>query len=218
MNVVKNEKPKLADNVLILTNVRGSYVNFKVKYKDKYSMRILLNKTDSQIQKIRDMVKIIAIGEFGINASGLKLPLHHEPNRGPEYVDTCFFNARTKELPMIRNQFNKDASESDLEQYCYSGAFFHICCSFYPFRVHDKQGKLMAKGVGIGLSHLMLHREGPRLTNRENGETVFSDLAIEYVDDNGEIHNNANNDLIVDPNFINHFEPENEFKNDLPWG
>ena len=177
---------------IILQDVRGSYVFLQNPRKKedggdgKYSIQVLVPKTDKkQLAKINKAVNEVLTAKFGAVAAKklgrYKLPMRDgdEERDGEEYEGMMFFNANTGKKPGIVNRNNEPADADDLEELCYSGAYFHVSVNIYAFDAKDG-GK---PGVAVGLNHVMLRKKGDRLDGSTNATSDFADFAEEGDDD-----------------------------------
>lgn len=171
---------------VILQNVRGSYVFVTEPRKGedgesgKYSIQVLIPKNDPQIKKIKAAIKQVAEQAFGagVKMGTLKIPLRDgdEEREGEEYEGMLFINANSNRKPGIVNKNNEPADQDDIEEYCYSGAYFHVSVNFYAF---NHEGK---KGIAVGLSNVMLRKKGDRLDGSVSATSEFSEFATESDD------------------------------------
>tara|TARA_R110000782_G_scaffold219539_3_gene306876 strand:- start:82 stop:639 length:558 start_codon:yes stop_codon:yes gene_type:complete len=180
---------------IILQNVRCSYVfvQYPRKKEDgsegKYGVQILLQKDDPQVKKLNSIVRETLISGFGEDAAKklgkFKLPLRDgdDERDGEEYAGVYFMNANSGKKPGIVNRNNEPADVDDLEEYCYSGAYFHASVNVYSFKSKDG-GK---PGVALGLNNLMLRKKGDRLDGSTSATSDFSDFgadnAVDDLDD-----------------------------------
>ncbi len=177
---------------VILKNVRCSYVFVREQRKNKdgddkgakYSIQVIIPKSDTtQLKLVRDAIREVAKAKFPkvTKLSMLKTPLRDgdEERDQAEYEGTVFFNANNyQRKPGILNRQKEKATESDLDKYCYSGAYFNVSVSFYSFSRDD------GKGVAVGMNNIMLWREGEHLDGQIDPESDFEDL--EAGDDLGD--------------------------------
>ncbi len=171
---------------VILQDVRCSYVFLKEPRANedgsqgKYSIQVLIPKDSPQVAKIKKAIKEAAEAKFGakVKMGMLKLPLRDgdEEREGEEYENHYFLNANSARKPGIVNRNNEPADMSDMEEYCFSGAYFHTSLNFYAF---DHQGK---KGVAVGLNNVMLRKKGDRLDGTVSATSEFADFAEEDED------------------------------------
>jgi hypothetical protein len=174
---------------IILQNVRCSYVFVNERRKKdngedgSYSVQILLPKDDPQVKKLKKMIDETLTANFGADATKkrgkFKLPIRdpeseHEDKDGEEYEGVYFMNANSsKKKPGIVNRNNEPADQDDIEEYCYSGAYFHVSVNVYSFPAKDG-GK---PGIALGLNNVMLRKKGERLDGSVAATSEFSDFA-----------------------------------------
>ncbi len=170
---------------MILQNVRGSFVFVQQPRKNtdgtdgNYGIQVLISKDDPQVKKFEKLVDQALAekhGEQAIKKKGrYKLPLRDgdEERDGEEYENMYFFNANGGKKPGIVNRNNEPADQDDLEELCYSGAYFHISVNVYGFEAKDG-GK---PGVAVGLNNVMLRKKGERLDGSVAATSEFADLA-----------------------------------------
>ena len=91
-------------------------------------------------------------------------------------------NANGNRKPGIVNRAGEPADIVDIEDYCYSGAYFHVSVNFYAFDSKDG-GK---PGVAVGLNNVMLRKKGERLDGSVSATSEFSDFASDADDDDFE--------------------------------
>lgn len=184
---------------IILQDVRGSYVFVNEQRKNNddgspggYGMQIIVEKGSDQHNKMMKIVDQVLVNKFGQDAlkkkARFKLPLRDgdEERDGDEYQNMIFFNANSKvKKPGIVNRNNEPADQDDIEQYCYSGAYFHASVSFYAFDA--KSGS--KPGVAAALNNIMLRRKGDRLDGSVSATSEFSsfsdvsDVSDDFEDD-----------------------------------
>ena len=168
---------------IIIQDVRCSYVFVTEARKaengedGKYSMQIILPKNHSQVKKIRSVIRQVAEEKFGSNVKmgTLKLPLRDgdDERDDDEYKNCYFLNAASTRKPGIVNRNNEPADQDDLEEYCYSGAYFHVSVNFYAFNFEGR------KGIAVGLNNVMLRKKGDRLDGAVAATSEFSDFVEE---------------------------------------
>lgn len=166
---------------VIIQNVRCSYVFVTEPRKGdngedgKYSLQVILPKDHAQVKKVKAAIKAAAEEKFGSNVKMgmMKLPLRDgdEERDGEEYEGCYFLNANSARKPGIVNRNNEPADQDDLEELCYSGAYFHTSVNFYAYNFEGK------KGVAVGLNNVMLRKKGERLDGAVAATSEFSDLA-----------------------------------------
>jgi len=178
---------------IILQNVRCSYVYVAQQRKNKedgspggYGIQILLAKDDPQLKKLTKLVKKVlveAVGEESAKKLGkFKLPVRDgdDERDGEEYEGMMFMNANSKnKKPGMVNKNNETADQDDIEEYCYSGAYFHVSVNPYFFKATDG-GK---PGVALGLNNVMFRKKGDRLDGSVAATSDFADFADDGNDD-----------------------------------
>lgn len=176
---------------IILQDVRGSYVYITEPRKKEdgskgnYGIQILLEKTDPQAKKLQKLVKKVlveAVGEDAAKKLGkFKLPMRDgdEERDGEEYEGMYFMNANSARKPGIVNKNNEPADADDIEEYGYSGAYYHISINVYYFKSKDG-GK---PGVALGLNNVMFRKKGERLDGSVSATSDFADFASDDLDD-----------------------------------
>lgn len=173
---------------IIMEDVRCSYVYVKEPRKKddgtngNYGVQLIFPKNHKQVKKLKNIIKEVLVEKFGAKAASqlkrYKLPLRDgdEERDGEEYQGMYFMNANSGKKPGIANRSGEPADQNDIEELCYSGAYFHVSVNIYAFDSKDG-GK---PGVAVGLNNLMLRKPGERL----DGTTSASDDFASYVDDN----------------------------------
>lgn len=176
---------------MILQNVRCSYVFIQEPRmkengeKGNYSMQILLPKNDPQVKKVKKLIDQALEEKHGADAvkkkGRYKLPLRDgdEERDGEEYEGMYFMNANGGKKPGIVNRENEPADQDDLEELCFSGAYFHVSVNFYGFAAKDG-GK---PGVAVGLNNVMLRKKGERLDGSIAATSEFENFAEEDEDE-----------------------------------
>lgn len=170
----------MASVKLVLKDVIGSYVYVREPKinddgKEKYSIQIIIDKDDPQVNLIREAVISVAKSTFGekVKLGALKMPVRDGDTErdGKEYEHKFFLNANSSRAPQIVNRFGKIATEQDLDEYCYSGATFHVSVNIYGF---DFGGK---KGIAVGLNNIMLRKKTDRLDGATSAVNEFAQFA-----------------------------------------
>jgi len=180
----------MSNTKVILQDVRGSYVFVKEPRKEKdgsdgkFSMQVIIPKDHPQVNAVKAAIKAAAVEKFGstVKLGTLKLPLRDgdEEREGEEYVNAYFINANSQRKPQVVNRRNEPADPDDMEDYCYSGATFHVSINFYAFNFEGK------KGVAAGLNNLMLRKKTARLDGTTSATSEFAELASDDTDDDGD--------------------------------
>ena len=171
---------------IILEDVRLFYVNATQRRKSdngeegKFGVQVVIPKDHPQIKKlkkIQDKVMKEGHGEK-IKKAMVKLPLRDgdEERDEEEYQGMYFFNANSDRKPGIVNKRGEIADPDDLEEYCYSGAFFNVSVNIYSYKYDGK------KGVAAGLNNLMLLRKGERMDGSVNASEDFKGYASDDDD------------------------------------
>lgn len=175
---------------VILQNVRCSFVFVQEPRKGdngekgKYSLQPIIPKDHPQVKNIKAAIKAAAESKFGSNVKMgmLKLPLRDgdEEREGEEYKNCYFLNANSSRKPGVVNRNNEPADQDDFEEYCYSGAYFHVSLNFYAYNYEGK------KGVAVGLQNVMLRKKGDRLDGSTSATSEFAGFADDETsnDDN----------------------------------
>lgn len=185
-----------ASKKVILQDVRCSYVYLSDTNKnDKYSVQPLIEKGTANYKKAMQAQKDVFIEAFGEAAWKKKgqynLALRDgdadeknggEARDGEEYRNVIFCNANSSRKPGIVNRSNEPADEDDLEEYAYSGAYYHVSLNFYAFPKPDDGGK---PGIAVGLQNVMLRKKGDRLDGSVAATSEFADFAEESDSDDG---------------------------------
>ena len=176
---------------MILQNVRCSYVFVTEPRKKEngedgsFSVQVLLPKNDPQVKKFEMLVDQALSEKHGEQAikkkARYKLPLRDgdEERDGEEYEGMYFFNCNGGKRPGIVNDKNEPADQADLEELCYSGAYFHVSVNVYGFDAKDG-GK---PGVAVGLNNIMLRKKGVRLDGSVAATSEFEEYAENGDDD-----------------------------------
>lgn len=165
---------------VILQDVRCSYVFVHQERKDGgFGVQPLVEKGSALHKKLIKVVDKVLVEKFGQDAlkkkARYKLPLRDgdEERDGEEYEGMIFFNANSGKKPGIVNRNNEPADIDDIEEYCYSGAYFHVSVNIYPFEAKEG-GK---PGVAVGLNNIMLRKKGDRLDGSVSATSEFADFA-----------------------------------------
>lgn len=165
---------------VILQDVRCSYVFAHQERKDGgFGVQPLVEKGSALHKKLIKIVDKVLVEKFGQDAlkkkARYKLPLRDgdEERDSEEYEGMIFFNANSGKKPGIVNRNNEPADIDDIEEYCYSGAYFHVSVNIYPFEAKEG-GK---PGVAVGLNNIMLRKKGDRLDGSVSATSEFADFA-----------------------------------------
>ena len=171
---------------VILQDVRCSYVFAHQERKDGgFGVQPLVEKDSALHKKLIKVVDKVLVEKFGQDAlkkkARYKLPLRDgdDERDGEEYEGMIFFNANSGKKPGIVNRNNEPADIDDIEEYCYSGAYFHVSVNIYPFEAKEG-GK---PGVAVGLNNIMLRKKGDRLDGSVSATSEFADFAEDDFED-----------------------------------
>lgn len=176
--------------VIVLQNVRCCYVHVDVPYKfpddpeDKkpeYSMRILLPKDHAQVSEIEEANERLVEETFSKLTKAQKAKLRHPLKDGDELEDDLyhghwFLNSHSVNKPKVLNRRKEKPSEEDYEDYCYSGARFHVSITLATF---DKANN---RGVGCYLRNVMFYKRDEPLVG-STAEADFEEVEVEDDDD-----------------------------------
>lgn len=180
-------KTETQSTSLIIGPVRFSYLNALVpkaapgSQKPKYSVSLLIPKTDKELKKRIDaaIAAAMAAGESklkGVKASKLKMPVRDgdEEREDENYAGHWFINASSDQKPGF---VNKDLQPIVDPDEIYSGMYGRASVNFYAF---DTAGN---KGIACGLNNLQKLKDGENLTGRKKAEDDFNDGAVFEDDD-----------------------------------
>lgn len=174
---------------IILKNVRCSYTFINEPRKDsldqvtglvskgKFGVQVLIKKDNPQLKALNDAVLEVAKAEFGekIKLAMLKTPVRDgdEERDSEEYNDHFFLNASGSRKPGLVNRYNKEPTEDDIQEMCYSGSIFTVSLSIYAYKAES------GRGVAVGLNNVMLREAGVRLDGLESAESAFEGMGDE---------------------------------------
>lgn len=141
--------------------VRGSYVYVvEPSQYDEYSIQLLIPKESVLHQQMKEAIKEVATKAFpGVKPGMLQLPLRDgdEEKEGEEYKGMVFCNVKQKNLKRkiaILNNKKLPATDEEINDYCFSGAYFHLMVSVYSFK-----GKAGKNGVALSFNSLFLDKK-----------------------------------------------------------
>lgn len=163
---------------------RGSYMHvikpysFDVGTPEKYSMTLLIPKTDTKtIEKIKTAIKAaIEEGKSKLAKAGggipknLKQPLRDADEEGmedPSYEGMMFINATSRTRPQIVDR--KVQPITDPEE-IYSGCYCNVSVNFYAFNVGPN------RGIAAGLNNIQKVKDGERFAGGPSAEDDFEAL------------------------------------------
>lgn len=171
---------------MIIKNVRLDWLFiFEPGKQGKFGCCAILpngSEQEKQVRKAIDKAKAVGIAAGKFTEANTKSASFKQcirdgnfeiktEERPAHYKDSMFFNASNKDQPGI---VGPDLNPLLDKEKAYSGCYFNIDVNFYAYN-HPKGGK----GVGAGLNHVMLIKEGERLDGRVNAEEAFAGLAVE---------------------------------------
>lgn len=205
----ENEMAKVSKK-LILENVRCSYVNVVEKNQfGNYSIQPIIEKGTKQHKGIVKIVNDILSEAFGpesLKKKGrYKLPVRdgddeiENNDKGEEVANCIFFNANnSKRKPGVVKYYSaqdevKNADPDDIEELCFSGAYFNLSLSFYNFTPDKEKGG--KPGVAVGLNSVMLLKKGKRLDGSVAATKEFEDYKSDDDNDNNEEPSNDDEDF-----------------------
>jgi hypothetical protein len=173
----KNSKTKVITGV----NTRLSYFHGWEPVsinggKERYSVSVLIPKSDAETIKAIEMAVDAAIEEgiakFGgkkPNKAAIKLPLRDgDIERDDEaYKGHYFVNANSTTAPQIVDKAVKPILDRDE---VYSGCYARVSLNFYAFNSNGN------KGVACGLGNIQKIKDGEPLGNRSSASDDFTSL------------------------------------------
>jgi hypothetical protein len=173
------------NHTIILKDVRCSFVFVTRPNKNgKYQVQPLVPKDSPQAKKLLQLENKLMKEAFGENVKRgrLKLPLRDgdEDRDTEEYEGMYFLNAYSSSAPGIVTRTNEPPAQDELEELCFSGAFYHVSINIYSYPSKDG-GK---PGLAIGLNNIMLRKKGDRLDGRKSATSEFAEYAEEETDSN----------------------------------
>jgi hypothetical protein len=177
----KNSKTKVITGV----NTRLSYFHGWEPVsinggKERYSVSVLIPKSDAETIKAIEMAVDAAIEEgiakFGgkkPNKAAIKLPLRDgDIERDDEaYKGHFFVNANSTTAPQIVDKAVKPILDRDE---VYSGCYGRVSLNFYAFNSNGN------KGVACGLGNIQKIKDGEPLGNRSSASFYFTSFFIVF--------------------------------------
>jgi hypothetical protein len=174
-----------ASTKIVTGKVRLSYVNiFKKNDKDKYSLAILIPKSDkATIDKIKGAVDAVKTDAKSASTWGgkflasFKLPLRdgdtdRDVEKNPEYKGHYFINCNSGQKPgVVDAQLNPIMDKSEV----YSGCYGRVSINLYPFNVDGN------KGIAAGLNNLQKMADGEALSGRSRAEDDFTAVEDDFL-------------------------------------
>lgn len=180
-------KPITATSIR-LGEVRFSYANvFAVRKNEdgsdgKYSVCLLIPKTDAQAKKLIDAA-VEAAKQAGVqskwngkmpSAAKLHLPLRDGDDEHPDdpaYEGMWFMNASSTQKPGVRVLENGVMNEALDSDDFYSGCWGAVVVNFFPYSVSGNVG------VAAGLNNLIKTRDDERFGGGRSADADFGDMA-----------------------------------------
>lgn len=166
-------------NPITLRNVRFGYCSlFQLNKNGKYSVRILMPKSNTEAKALLDAARAEAT-EAGVNQKwgGLRPPviadfLHDgdgpRPSDGAPYGEECHgcwvFDASTDRKPRVVDRNVQDILDPTQ---VYSGMWGNVSVSLYPYNNNGK------KGIGCGLNHVQKVNDGEPISGGITAEEAF---------------------------------------------
>jgi hypothetical protein len=187
-----NYNKKISETAIRVGEVRFSYCNVFAPRKkedgtdDKYSVQLLIPKTDTAAKKLLDGA-IEAAKQAGVAskwngklppASKLKLPLRDGDEEFPEdanYEGMWFLNCSTPvtNKPGVRVLEDGQLMEALDDDDFYSGCWGCAAINFFAYNTSGNQG------VAAGLNNLVKTRDDKRLGGSRSAEQDFADLTLD---------------------------------------
>ena len=174
-----------ASTKIVTGKVRLSYVNiFKKNDKDKYSLAILIPKSDkATIDKIKGAVDVVKTDAKSTSTWGgkflanFKLPLRdgdtdRDVEKNPEYKGHHFINCNSNQRPGV---IDIDKVEIMDAEEVYSGCYGRVSVNFYAYSVDGN------KGIACGLNNVQKLADGEPLSGRSRAEDDFSDEVEDFL-------------------------------------
>lgn len=137
-------------------------------------------------EALKKMLDEVAIKKFGAgnlgaikkNVAGFKnYPIRdgdvEKPDK-PEFAGMWFISPKTKTRPTVVDRHLQVVTD---KEEIWSGCKFVAAVNPFGFEAKDKAGKVKAKGVSIGLNHLLFFEKGDRIDNRKSAEETFAEYA-----------------------------------------
>ena len=179
------------DTKVIIKNARFSYVHvFQKDDNDKYSVSILIEKNDPQVEEIKNAIKAAAQAGAG-KLAGAKVSLGSILHDGdidkaadPAYAGCYYLNAKSRTKPGVvkKNTSGMGGKTTDItdESEFYSGCYGAASVNFFAFNTGTN------KGVACGLNNLMKLHDGDFLGGRSSAEADLGSL-VDDSNDNDDI-------------------------------
>lgn len=179
---------KLSETALVTNEVRLSYAYLFEPHafgenKPKYSVNLIIPKTDTETLKLLKEAKEAAIqagkNRFGASWKPMK---ENDPTQcairdgdevkdgDPVYEGAYFVNAKSDTPPTVVGLLRDPATGKAIrltEEQVYSGCYARVSISLYPY------GGQGANGIAVGLGNVQKTRDGDKLGSRSSAEEDF---------------------------------------------
>ncbi len=170
----------------------------------KYGLTMIFD-SEADLKKLKAMVVECIKGEWGdkYKPAQLSLPFKNgndktddDGNVWPEYADCTLATMGTKYAVTVLNPAKKPIPTAQLEAEVYGGCYCIAQVNAYAWEYTEK-GKVMKRGVSLGLMNLMKVRDGERLGSgkRISAEDAFADVEVEASSDDPSNYTNDDYDL-----------------------
>lgn len=170
----------------------------------KYGLTMIFD-SEADLKKLKALVVECIKGEWGdkYKPAQLSLPFKNgndktddDGNVRPEYADCTLATMGTKYAVTVLNPAKKPIPTAQLEAEVYGGCYCIAQVNAYAWEYTEK-GKVMKRGVSLGLMNLMKVRDGERLGGgkRISAEDAFADVEVEASSDDPSNYTNDDYDL-----------------------
>ena len=170
----------------------------------KYGLTMIFD-SEADLKKLKAMVDECIKVEWGskYKPAQLSLPFtngNHQTaddvNVRPEYAACTLATMRTKYAVTVLNPAKKPIPTAQLEAEVYGGCYCIAQVNAYAWEYTEK-GKVMKRGVSLGLMNLMKVRDGERLGGgkRISAEDAFADVEVEASSDDPSNYTDDDYDL-----------------------
>ena len=170
----------------------------------KYGLTMIFD-SEADLKKLKAMVDECIKVEWGskYKPAQLSLPFKNgndktddEGNVRPEYAGCTLATMGTKYAVTVLNPAKKPIPTAQLEAEVYGGCYCIAQVNAYAWEYTEK-GKVMKRGVSLGLMNLMKVRDGERLGGgkRISAEDAFADVEVEASSDDPSNYTNDDYDL-----------------------
>lgn len=97
-----------------------------------------------------------------------------EKSDKPEFAGMWFISMRSKTRPGLVDR--RLQAITDKEE-VFSGCKFVVDAGVFAYEIKNQKGAVTAKGVSIGLNHVLFVEKGERIDNRKSAEETFAEYA-----------------------------------------